>query len=120
MPKDTIIHVRYKTEDIRNYVTCSGKIATKGEIENLMIVMIDKKGNKYTTKVASDSTWSISNLQEGDYKFESFLDSNGNGEYDYGNAYPFEYSEKFFQIRKEVTLKKRWDTEDVLLILEEL
>lgn len=120
MPKDTIIHVRYKTEDIRNYVTCSGKIATKGEIENLMIVMIDKKGNKYSTKVASDSTWSISNLQEGDYKFESFLDSNGNGEYDFGNAYPFEYSEKFFQISKELTLKKRWDTEDVLLILEEL
>ncbi len=119
-PKDTIIHVRYKTEDIRNYVTCSGKIIPKDGLENLVVVMKNKIGKTFQARVKSDSTWAISNLPDGEYTFEAYLDLNNNGQYDYGTAFPFSYSEEFYQISKKVTLKKRWDTEDVLLEVKEV
>ncbi len=118
--QDTILNIRYKTEDIRNYVTCSGKIKPVDGLENIIVVMKDKNGKSFKSIVNADSTWSISNLAEGEYTFEAFLDANVNGQFDYGNAFPFSYAEKFYQISKKVTLKKRWDTEDILLILEEM
>ncbi len=118
-PQDTIIRIRYKTEDLRNYVTCSGKLIPKTDIVNMVVVMLDKKGKRHETKVNSDSTWSISGLHEGDYTFEAYLDSNANGKYDYGTAFPFSHSEIFYLVSKKVTLKKRWDMEDVVLIPEE-
>jgi hypothetical protein len=119
-PKDTVIAVRYKTEDVRNYVRCSGRVNLLPETDRLVVVMKDSKGIRYYSTVSADSTWAVENLSEGEYSFEAFIDANGNGQYDYGTAFPFSFSEKFYLINKKVTLKKRWDTEDVMLILEEM
>jgi hypothetical protein len=62
-----------------------------------------------------DSVFELKNIYEADYSLFSYVDNNGNGEFDYGNPYPFEYSEPFYVYPKKISVKGGWAIENVIL-----
>ena len=73
-----------------------------------------KPAIKYSFSV-SDTVFSLKNIFEADYSLFSFVDNNLNGEYNYGNPYPFEYSELFFVYPQNISAKGGWAIENVII-----
>jgi len=69
---------------------------------------------KYSFSI-NDSAFNLKNIFEADYSLFSFIDKNLTGTYDYGNPYPFEYSEPFFVYPRSISAKGGWAIENVII-----
>ena len=69
---------------------------------------------KYTFEV-QDTTFDFKNIYEADYSLFSYIDRNKNGKYDYGNPYPFVFSEPFYVYPKKISVKGGWAIENVII-----
>lgn len=54
----------------------------------------------------------------GKYRFTGFLDRDGDGFHSSGSLNPFEYAEPMVIVADTVTVRPRFETEDVILNLE--
>ncbi|MCL5990849.1 MAG: Ig-like domain-containing protein [Bacteroidetes bacterium] len=116
---DSIIRLKFKTKDIRNYGGISGSL--KGNYqsgEKYIITLISKdKSQTYSSKADSSGIWKFNLIPPGYYTIEVYIDKDGNGKYSYGVSYPFKFSEKFYVFDKEFEIKPRWKVEDVIIEL---
>ena len=80
--------------------------------------LISNKGDVVVTApVVSGEAWTIEEVPPGSYSIDIFIDRNGNGAYDQGKPYPFEFAEPWFPLTTTTSVRQRWTTEDVMLIL---
>jgi hypothetical protein len=117
--KDSVFVLDFMTLDNRSFGGASGVLRDSAlGCANLVLVAVDGSGQRYKANMDSTGKWQIGNLPEGAYHFEVFCDKNKNGRYDYGRPYPFVHGEKFRKIDREISIKARWDVEEILLILK--
>jgi Bacterial Ig-like domain len=62
-----------------------------------------------------DTVFELKKIFEADYSLFSYVDKNGNSEYNYGSPYPFEYAEPFYVYPKKISVKGGWAIENVVL-----
>ena len=117
--KDTTYNFHFKTMDIRDFGSAAGILIDSANCGgDYYVVFISKlKKIEFTTKVDSAGNWNFDELPEGDYSVEIFCDTNRNSLYDFGNVFPYEPSENFTKIDKEVSIKPRWKVEDLKIVL---
>jgi hypothetical protein len=113
--RDTIINIRFKTEDTRSYGSASGRVTFSEALTGDLYINFTAENLKkvYQTKADKDGYWKITGLPAGKYSIDIFLDENFNGKYDFGNAFPFKHSEKFKKYDTEINIKSRWDTDKI-------
>lgn len=115
---DTTIELNFKTEDLRQYGSISGKIKYKENTHKGDFYVIARNIEnqiQYKTKADNAGLWKFDNIAAGKYNFEVFIDENENGKYDFGDSFPFKYAEKFKFYELEVNVKARWETENIIL-----
>lgn len=64
---------------------------------------------------STDTLFNFKNMVEADYTLFSYIDLNMNNKFDYGKAYPFEYSEPFFLYPHDISIRGGWAVEDVMI-----
>ncbi|MFP4527922.1 MAG: Ig-like domain-containing protein [Candidatus Kapaibacterium sp.] len=118
-PRDSIFELKFRTVDNRSWGSASGMVRDSSlDCGNLMLALIDAKGKRYIYKPDSTGAWKAPNLPEGTYTFEAFCDENGKGSYDYGYPAPFRHAEPFRRIGREISIRSRWEVEDILIIIK--
>ena len=69
----------------------------------------------YYRFLENDSAFTFKKIPEGQYLLFGFVDANKNRAYDFGVAYPFKPSEKFFIFEPMLNLKGGWNIENVFI-----
>ena len=62
---------------------------------------------------SSDTTFNFKSMVEADYTLFAYIDLNMDNKFDYGKAFPFEFSEPFFLYPKDISIRGGWAVEDV-------
>ncbi|MDD5360664.1 MAG: Ig-like domain-containing protein [Ignavibacteria bacterium] len=96
----------------------SGRIKNRAEIQGtpvLSLINSDRPEQNFTIMQNADSLFVFSGIVEGDYYFYSFIDSNGDGEYNNGETNPFKPAEKFFFFGKKINVKGGWKVENLIV-----
>ena len=119
LAKDTNYVMRFSTLDPRIFGSVSGiLIDSSGCSGNYFVRFISiSSGKNYETSLSESGEWKLEQLPEGKYRIEAFCDENKNGIYDYGSVFPFEGSEIFVSSAEEVTVKSRWNVEDIKIVI---
>lgn len=80
---------------------------------------VDKQGRIAAAKhVVQGEAWAIDSIPPGTYTIELVSDANDNGRYDAGTANPFQFGESWRSTGVTVTIRERWSTEDVKVIVK--
>lgn len=109
---DTSIKIDFKTFDRSDLSSISGTISSQ-YCENLILIA---KGKANTYKaIPTNLKWEFNGITPGVYQFEAFCDKNGNNMYDFGQSFPYEYSETIIPMSGEVSARPRWSMEDIKL-----
>lgn len=69
------------------------------------------EGAVYKIWLDQPGSYTFQGILPGTYQIEGFRDRNGNGRYDFGQAVPFEPSERFFVYRDSIKIRARWPNE---------
>lgn len=73
---------------------------------------------RYTAVLEAPGPYAFEDILPGIYIIDGFRDSDGNGEYSFGNPSPFIPAERFFVIPDSISVRSRWPNEgnDVMLL----
>lgn len=114
---DTSFSYAFETGDISDYGDMSGVIKYLPAADNQYYIEAKSKDgkHKFNLPIGADGKFIFEKIPAGIYKFSVFLDNDGNGEYSFGDVFPFEYSEPFVIFNKSFELKARWSVEDIQL-----
>ena len=113
---DTTYIINFTSEDRRNTGTISGKfIPLENFCQSNIYLIFRTQTKKYITRLDSNNNFSFEFLPAMEYDVEAFCDINGNGEYDYGNPFPFKFAEPFYQHNIKVNIKPRWAVENFII-----
>ncbi len=110
--------LRFTVAEEIKCIEISGAVKNRGEVSgNILVnaVSAEKPEQNFTRVLTSDSLFSFSGLQEGDYYLFAFNDQNGDSEYDFGEPYPFRPSERFFFFGKKISVKGGWKAENIIV-----
>lgn len=111
--RDTLT-LSFKTVDPSIWGTIEGRVSCEDTNSQVVITATEAlRGKKFITKAKCNSKFTIDQIPQGRYLIEAFIDSNGNGKYDYGKVFPFIPSEKFTIYPDTVKVRARWTTENI-------
>ncbi len=106
----------FNTADERKTGSISGAIINFYSLKNVVYIKLNNQSDNliYYSKIfENDSLFSFKQIPEGQYLLFSFIDEQKNRVYDFGNAFPFKPSEKFFIFEPILNLKGGWKIENV-------
>jgi hypothetical protein len=121
--RDTVYNynLEFRTVTVNSFGEINGVIKkpSGANVENLPVYVNLTSRNikpevKYDFSV-SDTVFSLKSIFEADYGLFSYIDKNLNGIYDFGNPYPFDYSEQFFIYPQSIGAKGGWVIENVFI-----
>ena len=123
--KDSVYNyeLKFRTVSANSFGEVKGSVRylhNQAEEQEMLPVYADfvsyniKPAVKYSFTV-SDTTFDFKNIFEADYSLFSYIDKNRNNQYDYGNPYPFEYSEPFYVYPQKISVKGGWAIENVII-----
>ncbi len=111
--KDTL-RLSFKTANPSTWGAIEGSVICEDTTSKVIITALEiSSGKKFTTTTKCNSKFIIDQVRQGKYLIEAFIDSNGNGVYDYGKIFPFVPSEKFTIYPDTVKVRARWTTENI-------
>ncbi len=110
--QNTLQKLYFLTENTSEYANISGVIADSTHCNAPKYITIHSEHKEYTTKISPDNSYIFSKIPAGTYKIIAFCDSNGNGKFDAGNLFPFEFSEPFYTVELELQVRSRWNIND--------
>ena len=96
----------------------SGEVKSDSGLTSDVFIKLYNKENSFITysqKINDTAGFKFEEVLEGKYILFSFMDANGNGDFDKGNYYPFIASEKFIIYEKDLDVKGGWNVENVFL-----
>jgi hypothetical protein len=118
--KDTTVKYDFKTEDWRGFSDISGKLLDSIGCANIILNLLNSKNTIISsTKINTDKSFIFTNIPDGIYKIEGYCDENNNGKFDYGRAFPFQFSEHFVLFNNTVEVKPRWNLENIMLLFDD-
>lgn len=125
--KDSVYHysLKFKTASINSFGELKGVIRRPTSDSNSTAidstpVYINLQSVKVKpiinyTYQTTDTLFDIKNLLDGDYNMFSFMDENRSGIFNYGNPFPFSYSEPFYFYPDTVNIKGGWAVENLII-----
>ncbi len=98
-----------------DFVSISGKIQGCSDKKNNYVVLetLEKKGSEQKALVDNDGKYLLKQVLPGKYFIWVFEDINSNGNYDYGNIFPFKLAEPFYFRTDTLIVRKRWPIKNV-------
>lgn len=113
--KDTNLVINFQTLEDRDNGSASGTIIDSSHCKGPYIIEFKNKTTEksYFTKSDSSNNWFIDKLPQDNYHLECFCDSDNNGNYSFGSAFPFAFAEKFIVIPNDITIKARWKVDNI-------
>jgi uncharacterized protein (DUF2141 family) len=119
---DTIIAILFTTINVDTFSTILGTFMDE-DSSGSGPVFLTASPNKpdaqpYVISIPQPGSYEFSGLLPGVYALEAFRDRNGDGQYTYGNAVPFEPAERFVFYADSVNVRSRWPNEgnDITLL----
>ena len=70
-----------------------------------------------TRVMNANGPFALDSIPPGQYSMDVVIDRNGNTRYDHGTPAPYQPGEQWFPIQGTVTIRSRWSTEDVKVVL---
>jgi Big-like domain-containing protein len=110
----------FRTASTNSFGDIIGSVVLPERNSELVSVVIQLESREtkppatYTFQV-QDTSFHLRKILENDYSLLAFMDKNGNRVYDFGNPYPFDYSERFFYYPKTIKVKAGWSVENVII-----
>ena len=102
------------TEDIFGEI--SGTIADTADAGSAAIVRArntERKDVSASVRTSAGEQYRMPRVPAGKYVLDAFRDSDGNGRYSFGSAFPFRPSEGFGILADTVRVRAKWETKDV-------
>lgn len=110
--------VIFTIADERKSGEISGMVSDMYSIESQVVVNLIKKDRRdinFVRVLSSDSVFSFADISEGTYYLIAYIDSDKNGKYNTGEAYPFKPSERIILYGTMLNLKGGWKIENVII-----
>lgn len=105
----------FRTLNVDTFSTISGKIVDEDSLASGNIYLEahqgDGKSDVYKVKLAQPGNYEFKNILPGVYQIEGYRDTDGDGDYSWGRAYPFSPSELFFVYPDSIKVRARWPNE---------
>lgn len=117
---DSILSVGFALLDKSDWGAVSGRMVMTeaGLYSNPRIRLRALQGGYEANLVLDDSLRFYLDLPAGRYIFYAFDDLDSNDSYDPGRILPIEYSEPYYLFADTISVRSRFETEDILLELE--
>lgn len=98
--------------------TIEGELITQQD--TTFTVSVDRigdtgQGERYLLTQKGGGPFSLSNIPEGQYTIWVFRDTEGDGEYFYGEVFPFDGSDPFITYPDTVRVRARWTVDGIIL-----
>lgn len=119
--RDSVRTLRFRTLDLEDMSSVEGFVIDKNRIDTAGRIYIHasqigtKTSQEYTSAAQKEGNFIFPRVAEGRYIFQAFRDRNGNGKYDPGKPFPFEFSERQSPISDTLKVRARWPLEGVIL-----
>ncbi len=116
--RDSIITYKFRTVNPDTFGIISGTISSDDYYVTKLKIGCSRKGKSEVLRVVqpdSFGSFRINNLMPEDYKLFSWYDIDENNEYNKGKLIPFELPEKRIFYTDIITVRSRWETEEVQL-----
>jgi hypothetical protein len=65
----------------------------------------------------ANGPFALDSIPPGQYSLDVVIDRNGNSRYDHGTPAPYQPGEQWFPMQGAITIRSRWSTEDVKVVL---
>lgn len=106
------IRIKFSVKSRSSYGNCVLSINNLDSL-NMVVELIDKKGNKVNEVSFTDSSfnWINTDLKPGKYSFQAYVDVNKNGRWDTGNYLKGIQAEERILFKEEVQIRANWDLE---------
>jgi uncharacterized protein (DUF2141 family) len=70
-----------------------------------------------TAVLPANGPFALDSIPPGQYSLDVVIDRNGNSRYDHGTPAPYQPGEQWFPMQGAITIRSRWSTEDVKVVL---
>ncbi len=117
------VHGNSLTDSVRTVGFYSVPIDTLGSLEGRLSVVRNETGNIrliFTNQEMEDVSkqwimdepgeFSVDRILPGHYLLSVYRDTNGNGRYDHGSLFPFNFGEHWFSRPDTIIIRERWTT----------
>lgn len=115
---DTTFSFEFTYIEVVGKSKLSGLVTDSTNYKGSILVLLKKGEELVSSFELNNSKFEFDNLSEADYSIEIVFDENNNGKYDFGNDFPFNFSEIFYLYDKILKVKENWDIEDINIILK--
>jgi len=78
-----------------------------------------KDGQTYEMQLSEPGPYEFSGILPGTYSLEGFRDRDNNGEYSFGQAFPFQPAERFVVYPDTIKVRARWPNEGNDIVIKE-
>ena len=107
---DSLYQYKFKTINGLDFTGVSGNVGNLEPGKNIYLLLqsFDKNNSVYSEKLKKNLTFNFNRVLPGKYKLWCFDNVTGSDTYDYGKAYPYKPSERFWVYPDTLNLKARW------------
>jgi hypothetical protein len=113
-----IYRLKFKTASVHSYGNIKGSVIMNDINPAQVFILLESVDIKPPVRYyfeAQDTAFDFKNILEADYKLFSFVDINRDGVYNFGNPYPFEFSEPFYLYPSNVGVKGGWTIDNIII-----
>jgi hypothetical protein len=113
-----IYRLKFKTASVHSYGNIKGSVIMNDINPAQVFILLESVDIKPPVRYyfeAQDTAFDFKNILEADYKLFSFVDINRDGVYNFGNPYPFEFSEPFYLYPSNVDVKGGWTIDNIII-----
>lgn len=108
---DSLYKISFSTSNDLDFTGVSGLIKTNSNIKK--VIRLFNKENTYSQNIQESNKFNFTKVKPGKYLLMMYEDKDSNNIYDYGKAYPYSKSEKFFVYPDTLNLRARWPVGDI-------
>ena len=69
-------------------------------------------------RIQNGEAWRVEAIPPGTYSVDLVIDANQNNRYDHGVPFPFSFAEQWMPLDLTVSVRQRWTTEDVRIVVK--
>lgn len=113
---DSLYQTSFFTSNELDFSGVSGLIKSNSNIKK--VIKIFNKENSYSQNISELNKFNFAKVIPGKYLLMIYEDKDSNNIYNYGKAYPYKKSEKFFVYPDTLNLRARWPIGDIEINLD--
>jgi len=120
---DSTFQIHFTTLNADTLSSLSGTVVDPDSTANGRIFLKAqqnaKDGQTYEIQLSEPGPYEFSGILPGTYSLEGFRDRDNNGEYSFGQAFPFQPAERFVVYPDTIKIRARWPNEGNDIVIKE-